>query len=103
MQQLTKQGYGLKRKHAEPITYKDEAKLRDHVFDLNTPIGLLRFIFYTFATGFALRGGEEHKNLLVIDIMRKTDEHDLGYLEYQPGIGKTYKGGLKDRSSAKGA
>ena len=42
MQALTKAGLGQTVKHAQPFSFKDELLLWQWVFDLETPLGLIR-------------------------------------------------------------
>ena len=118
MQDLTRIGLGVTIKHAQPLSFKNELTLRQRVFKLNHPLGLLRyeqyitlsstllthsrFVWCIFAIGFSLRGITKHAELIQDDIKIKYDRDGLELLEYTPYVGKTYKGGIKDRKNNNG-
>ena len=61
---LRSEGVGAEKHSAEPFTIDDENKLWSlEVLGTNSPISLLRAVFYYNGKNFCLWGGEEYRNL----------------------------------------
>ena len=100
MKRLQSQGIGIKRHQAEPLTEVEEellwqsGQLGDH-----SPQALLNTIFYMCGIYFALRSGQEHRNLRhhppQIELIER--EGERAYLKYSEDISKNNPGGLKAR------
>lgn len=53
-------------KHASVVTKEEENLLWERgVLNLDTPLGLIRPVFYSNGKVFCLRGGKEHRNLKI--------------------------------------
>lgn len=61
-----------------------------------------RYIWWQFAVGFSLRGIQEQVELVRLDVKIMKDREGLEFLVLTPRVGKTYKGGIKDRKNNNG-
>ena len=76
-------GVGSSTKHAEPFTKEEETRLWEReVLGINTPRQLLRAVFFLNGRNFCLRGGEEHRQLKLSQLTRKTDPDRYIYTEH---------------------
>ncbi len=67
------QGIGIQVKHAEIFTKEDEGKLWDSgVLGYSNPKSLQNAAFYVIGKFFALRGGNEHRNLRLSQLRRES-------------------------------
>ena len=90
---LRSEGVGAEKHSAEPFTIDDENKLWSlGVMGTNSPISLLRAVFYYNGKNFCLRGGEEHRNLKLSQF-RRTEK---GYI-YTKNSSKNRQGGISQR------
>ena len=86
---LRSEGVGAEKHSAEPFTIDDENKLWSlGVVGTNTPVSLLRAVFYYNGKNFCLRG-EEHRNLKLSQF-RRTEK---GYT-YTENSSKNREGGI---------
>ena len=85
----------MKRKSAPIVSFDDEEKLWKCSFGEETPKKLLQSLFYLNGIHFALRGGEEHSNLL-IEQFKIEEREGKKCLVYTEVSSKTYVGGLKN-------
>ena len=101
MKELSKRGLGLEKKKADVIsTEQEEIMWQNGILGTDTPQKLLDTLVYSLGLNFALRAGQEHRNLRVgalSQIKVVTDEHGTQYLEYREDVSKTNRGGLKHR------
>ena len=68
-------GVGTNSKHAEEISNDEEKLLWDTgVLNSDTPKGLLRAVFFYNGKCFCLRGGQEHRNLGILQLKRLHDQ-----------------------------
>ena len=90
MMKASKSGANVLKKQAEPITREQEDDLcQKGIIGDETPLQLIRAIFYLNGKNFALRGDEEHRNLKLSQITVKSDK-----LEYHEITSKTWQGGI---------
>lgn len=99
MKERAEKGIGLKVKQAQVITVEEEETLfSTGVLGLDTPLRLLRLLFYLVGLRFALRAGREHHNLRCGEFGQfnlMTDVDGIEYLQYTEGFSKANQGGLK--------
>ncbi len=94
MKLSTSEGVEINEKQAEIISFEDEEKLWTHAFGDNDPQKLQDTLFYLNGLHFAMRSGQEHRDLTTTQLEIKYDPPSLIYSEKQS---KTYNGGLKQR------
>ena len=64
MKRLQSKGLGSQRRQAEPISYEEEELMWEKkILGDDTPESLLNTIIYMNGLYFALRSGQEHRNL----------------------------------------
>ncbi|KAK3084649.1 hypothetical protein FSP39_016881 [Pinctada imbricata] len=101
MKEIAKTGLGSMKKQAQIITEKEENEMWEKgVLGTDTGVKLLDTIVYHFELHFALRAGQEHRNLRfgqASQISLKTSHDGKRYLEYVEDISKTNNGGLNSR------
>ena len=100
MKRLQSTGLGSKRKQAEPLTLAEEEQLwRKNILGDHSPQALLNTVIYMVGLYFALRSGDEHRQLRYspcqIQLIEKTGERP--YLLYTEERSKNNPGGLKGR------
>ena len=96
---LRSEGIGAEKHSAEPFTIDDENKFWSlGEMGMNTPVSLLRAVFYYNGKIFCLRGGEEHRNLKVSQF-RRTEK---GYT-YTETSSKNCQGGMSQLKLKKNA
>jgi hypothetical protein len=101
MKELTRKGVGLNRKQADIITADQEESLwQKGILGTDTPTKLLDTLLYSVGLNFALRAGQEHRNLRTgiytqLKIKVASDGHK--FLEYTEDVSKTNSGGLGSR------
>ena len=98
MKRLRSLGIGTTTKQAEPITDAEEQRL----FDLrklgpDTPQSLLDTMVYMCGLYFALRSGQEHRNLSVSQIKLVEPTDGIPHLVYTENVSKNNPGGLHKR------
>lgn len=102
--ELSGRGLGIDKKRAEVISEEQEQymwKHNIHGTDTSTPQKLLDTLLFLLGLNFALRAGQEHRNLRVgkysqISVMK--ERKGLKYLEYKEDVSKTNRGGLQHRN-----
>ncbi|OWF34689.1 uncharacterized protein KIAA1958-like [Mizuhopecten yessoensis] len=101
MKNLAKQGFVINKKQAEIITEEQEQLMWEKgVMGTDTPEKLLNTLVYQLGLNFALRAGQEHRNLRCgpySQITVKQDSDGKTYLEYREDVSKTNAGGLLHR------
>jgi len=101
MKNLSKKGLGTGRKQAEIITEDQENCMwKTGILGTNTPQKLLDTLLFQLGLHFALRAGQEHRNLRcgpLSQIKVKVDTEGRKYLEYQEDVSKTNPGGIFHR------
>ena len=100
MKRLQSMGLGSSHKQAEPLTNEDEEQLWEKkILGGHNPQSLLKTMVFMNGLYFALRSGDEHRNLrhspCQIQIVQKNDERP--YLLYTEDISKNHPGGIKGR------
>ena len=100
MKRLQSLGIGVKKRQAEPLTEEEEEKLwttgqlGDH-----SPQALLDTMIFMHGIYFALRSGQEHRNLRFspaqVEVVARPGER--AFLRYTEDISKNNPGGLKGR------
>lgn len=100
MKRLQSKGLGAKIRQAQTLTVEDEEKLwSSGVLGDSNPKQLLDTIIFCNGLYFALRSGQEHRQLRFaqcqIQLVEK--EHERPYLKYTEDISKNRPGGLKGR------
>ncbi|XP_062573148.1 zinc finger MYM-type protein 2-like [Saccostrea cucullata] len=102
MKELSGRGMGIKRKRAEIITEAQEDEMWSKgVLGRDTPQKLLDTLLFQLGLHFALRAGQEHRNLRVgtnSQISLSMDASGLRYLEYREDVSKTNRGGLQHKN-----
>ena len=98
MKQLTMQGVGTATKSSEPLTAEQEILLWDKgVFSVHSAEGLINAVFWYNCKCFGLRGGDEHRTLVL-------EQYSIGldsvgrYLQFNRRSCKNVQGGLKQRN-----
>jgi integrase len=97
MKERAGQGIGVETAQAKFITEEQENYLWEHCFLGSTNAALLRdTLVFVFGIQFALRAGQEHRNLRRENsqISLQVDEFGDEYLQYNEDISKTNNGGL---------
>ena len=100
MKRLQSNGLGSKRKQAEPLTLEEEEELwNKKVLGDHNPHALLNTVVFMVGLYFALRSGDEHRQLrhspCQIQLIEKPGERP--YLLYTEDRSKNNPGGLKGR------
>ena len=100
MKRLQSKGVGPVHKQAEPFTTEEEELLwGNKILGDHSPEALLNTIIYMNGLYFALRSGDEHRNLrhnpCQIQVVERQGERP--YLLYTEDISKNRPGGLKGR------
>ena len=105
MKELSKEGIGAEKKQAEIISIEEEKKLWDDcILGVDTPDKLVNTLLYVIDLNFALRGGEEHRNLChgpnsqLKILINSNGKKSLQYIE---SSSKCNQGGLKDMNKKK--
>ena len=81
-------------KHTESISPEEEELLwTSKVLNVDTPLGLLRAVFFYNGKCFCLRGGQEQRELKISQLERL---HDPERYLYRENSSKNRKGGLKE-------
>lgn len=102
MKELSGRGLGMDRKRAEVISGEQEEYMWKHnILGTDTPQKLQDTLLFLLGLNFALRAGQEHRNLRVgqysqISVMK--ERNGLKYLEYKENVSKTNRGGLQHRN-----
>ena len=92
MKSLWSSGVGVKSKYAEVITSDKEDQLWERNFlNVDTPLGLLQCVFFYNWKCFCLRGGQQHRDLKLSQLVRcqKPDRY-----EYNENTSKNHEDGL---------
>ena len=100
MKRLQSQGIGSQKKQAEIITADEEDLLwKEQILGDHSPKSLLDTIIFYNGLYFALRSGNEHKQLRVRPCQIEVIEPLSGsaYLKYTEDVSKNHPGGLKGR------
>ncbi|XP_021345205.1 uncharacterized protein LOC110445118 [Mizuhopecten yessoensis] len=100
MKEKSKNNVGGPKKQALPISEEEEDVMwSKHVLGDDTPEKLINTMVYLIGLNFALRGGQEHRNLRRGDRSQFcVGENEQGrYLAYTEDISKNNQGGLKHR------
>ncbi len=100
MKRLQSKGIGSEHKQAEPFTIEEEEMLwQNKILGDHTPEALLNSIIYMNGVYFALRSGDEHRQLrhnpCQIQVVERTGERP--YLRYTEDVSKNHPGGIKGR------
>lgn len=100
MKRLQSKGLGSVHRQAEPFTPEEEELLWEKkILGDHSPQSLLNTIIFMNGLYFALRSGEEHRNLrrtpCQIQVIEKPGERS--YLLYTEDISKNHPGGIKGR------
>lgn len=100
MKRIRSTGTGTKKKQAELITEEEEEQLwSTGTLGDHSPIALLNTIFYMCGIYFALRSGQEHRQLRYqpcqIEVIENPGKR--AYLLYTEDVSKNNQGGLKGR------
>ena len=106
MKELSATGYGpATREQSEPITIEEENMLWEKgILGDSNPEQLLNTILYLNGLQFALRGGQEHRNLRMYDKPQITGpftDKSTGrrYMVYREDVSKANSGGLKHKKA----
>ena len=100
MKQLAKDGLGLNRKSAEPISRKMESQLWEKgIFSRQTSEGLLHVVYFYNCKLFGVPAGDEHRSLTVEQFGFGISDGSE-YVKFSGSTSKTYNGGLKHRKLA---
>ena len=102
MKRLKSAGIGARAHKAEPLTPEEEEVLWEKgVLGDHSPQALLNTVFYQNGVNFALRSGNEHRQLRYresqIQVVERPGERP--YLQYVGDVSKNNQGGLKDRKN----
>lgn len=96
MKEVSKTGLGRLHRRADIISPEQESILWDKdLLGSNTPT-----LVFSFGLNFALRAGQEHRNLRrgpMSQLQIKTDQDGTQYLLYTEDVSKTNSGGLNSR------
>ncbi|XP_071105421.1 uncharacterized protein KIAA1958-like [Haliotis cracherodii] len=105
MKSLAKQGIGIKKRQANVVSVDQEDLLSEKgILGEDTPQKLLDTLVYLIGINYALRAGDEHRNLRVgpnSQFQITEDSSGVTYLKYTEDISKTNKGGLKSRKCSR--
>jgi hypothetical protein len=101
MKELSSRGLGLERKKAEIISAEQENTMWcKGILGRDSPQQLLDTLLFQLGLHFALRAGQEHRNLRcgANSQIRVCSEPDgTKYLEYKEDVSKTNRGGLQHK------
>ena len=103
MKKLKAAGICTPRRKSEPLSAKDEELLWEKgILGDHTPQALLNAVFYLNGINFALRSGDEHRQLNFKDCQIKVMEipNERPYLHYIETVSKNNQGGLKGRRNS---
>ena len=93
---------GSKKKQAEPLTVEEELLWQTGQLGDHSPQGLVDTMLFMNGVYFALRSGDEHRNLRhnpsQLELIEKPGER--AYLQYTEDISKNHPGGLKGRKQS---
>jgi len=101
MKLLAQKGIGIQKRQAKVITEEQEEKLWQlKILGTDTPQQLLDTLIYVLGLNFALRAGQEHRNLRTgpnsqIQILKA--ENGRRYIQYNEDVSKCNSGGLHNR------
>ena len=99
MKRLRSVGIGTSTKQAEPITDDEEERLRTlGKLGPDTPQSLLDTMVYMCGLYFAMRSGQEHRNLSVDELNLVEPADGVPYLIYIENVSKNNPGGLHNRN-----
>ncbi len=91
-QSLHSEGVGAVVKHAPLITIEEESVLwAKKILGDHTPLALVRGVFFLNGKNFCLRGGKEHRELKLSQLV-KCDDH----YKYVENGSKSFRGGVGD-------
>lgn len=96
MKQLTTSGVGSVKKQAQPLTSDQEHRLwQCGLFSIETADGMLNAVFWYNCKCFGLRGGDEHRDLVV---QQYIDSDTTGrFLRFVGRSAKNFQGGLQHK------
>ena len=97
---LKQKGVGSKKRQAEPISTTEEEQLWEcGVLGDHCPQSLLNSVFYLNRLSFALRSGDEHRQLClkILQIQVVESHGKRAFLRYTEDASKNNKGGPKSR------
>ena len=102
MKRLQKKGLGSTKRQAEPLSIEEEELLWSKgLLGSETPQALVDTMLYMNGLYFALRSGEEHRQLRFnpcqIELVERTGQRP--FLRYTEDITKNHSGGLKGRKT----
>lgn len=98
MKEKARRGSDAPKKQAREITVEEENTMWDlGVLGTDTPQKLLHTLFYSIGLNFALRGGEEHRQLRPSQLLIVKSSDGKRYLEYTESVSKANQGGLKHK------
>jgi len=100
MRELTRNGVGLNKKKAAPISVKTEEEMWNQgILGEDNPRKLMNTVLYLLGVQFALRSREEHRSLRFGDDSQLTlgFEDGVEFLKYREDCSKTRHGGIQDR------
>lgn len=100
MRELTRNGVGLNKKKAAPISVTSEQEMWDQgILGEDNPKKLMNTVLYLLGVQFALRSREEHRSLRFGDDSQLTlgVEDGVEFLKYREDCSKTRHGGIQDR------
>ena len=100
MKRLQSLGIGAKKRQAEPLTEEEEERLwQTGQLGQHSPQALLDTMLFMHGVYFALRSGQEHRNLRFdpaqVELIESPGKR--AYLRYTENISKNNPGGLKGR------
>ena len=101
MKRLQSLGIGAKKRQAEPLTEEEEERLwQTGQLGDHSPQALVDTMLFMHGIYFALRSGQEHRNLhfepAQVELVDNPGER--AYLRYSEDISKNNPGGLKGRT-----
>ena len=102
MKRLKAAGIGSRAHKAEPLTPEEEEMLWEKgVLGDHSPQALLNTVFYQNGVNFALRSGNEHRQLRYKDCQIQVFERpgERPYLQYVEDVSKNNQGGLRGRKN----
>ena len=101
MKRLQRKGLGSKSKKAEPLTEDEEELLwKKGLLGKHSPQALVDTMLFMNGVYFALRSGQEHRQLRADPCQISLHERpvECSFLEYREDISKNRTGGLKGRN-----
>ena len=99
MKDLHRQGVGNSTKSAEIMTPEMEEEMwKNNILGDDTPRKLIDTLVYCFGLNFAMRSGEEHRNLRPDMLQLVEPPNSAAYLVYTESGSKNRQGELKDRN-----